>query len=150
MTVPNTASSLEDNLATGRRESQRARLHLAATLVTTTRDIPVTLRNLSRAGAMVEGHGLPAAGRLVTLKRGAIDVMAEIVWSRDGRCGLDFDETLSHDEIVAQTRCPPEIGPPGTIGGIPASGYRPTGLEGDRLSADEWHRAKAIATRHQR
>src|SRR3546814_8540796 len=68
----------EDELTTGRRETQRARVHLSAMLVATTREYAVTLRNISCTGAMVEGDDLPPNGRTVALRRGDIDELADV------------------------------------------------------------------------
>ena len=130
------------NVTIGRRETQRARVQLAATLSATTRDYPVALRNLSCTGAMVEGEALPATGRTVALKRGGIDELADVVWVRGSQCGLHFLDPIAHDRVLAIAACAPEA----KIS-APASLYTPPALPNERLSAEDWARAKLRASR---
>jgi hypothetical protein len=123
----------------GRRRASRARLQVSATLQSIARDTRVIVRNLSCTGAMVEGDDLPRAGRSVLFKRGGIEEMAAVVWSEDGRCGLEFFEPIAHDEVVRQSRSLPE-----RPEARPAPYYwRESRDEG--LSVEEWHNAKAWA-----
>lgn len=125
----------------GRRRASRARLQVSATLQSIARDARVTVRNLSCTGAMVEGEDLPRAGRTVLFKRDGIEEMATIIWSEGGRCGLEFFEPISHDEVVRQSRSIPE-----RPEAKPAPYYWRAGRE-EGLSVEEWHNAKALALR---
>jgi hypothetical protein len=123
----------------GRRAAARARLHAVATLQSISRDVRVIVRNLSCTGAMVEGPDLPPTGRTVLFKRDGIEEMATIVWTEDGRCGLEFFDPISHDEVVRQSRSLPE-----RLETSPTPYYWRAGRD-EGLSADEWHMAKALA-----
>lgn len=123
----------------GRRAAARARLQASATLQSIARDTRVMVRNLSCTGAMVEGDDLPRAGRTVLFKRDGIEEMATIVWSEGGRCGLEFFEPISHDEVVRQSRSLPE-----RPEAKPAPYYWRAGRE-EGLSVEEWCNAKAWA-----
>jgi hypothetical protein len=128
----------------GRRAAPRARLHAVATLQSVARDMRVLVRNLSCTGAMVEGEDLPPLGRTVLFKRGPIEEMATIVWLENGRCGLEFFDPVSHDEVVRQSRSLPE-----------RQEERPTpyywrAQREEGLSVEEWNTAKnwALKARH--
>lgn len=86
----------------------RIRLHLLATLATTTRTQSVVLRNISAGGAMIETQDVPAVGSTVQLKRGALDILATIVWAERNRCGMEFVEPIDADRVVEQWNSPPE------------------------------------------
>jgi hypothetical protein len=129
----------------GRRASQRARLQLAATVEGTTRRYDVLLRNLSSTGAMVEGGELPPAGRTVALTRDGLDAFGTVVWSDEERCGIHFDEPIDTEQVIWLARSAPEA--------MEARGFRcyqRAGTAGDRLSAEDWAQAKALAERHKR
>lgn len=79
----------------------RRRVLLAGAASSTTGSYPVTLRNLSATGAMAEGEKLPEAGRDVMLQAGPLDLFCRVVWSRDGRCGLAFEEPIPQAVVVA-------------------------------------------------
>lgn len=136
---------LDSGTIVGRRESQRARLHLTALLEGTTRAYRVLLRNLSSTGAMVEGSDLPPVGRMVALKRHGLDAFGTIVWAREGCCGLHFDEPLATDEVISLARSAPEA-----KAADPMRFYQRPGTDGDRLSPEEWAWAKAYASRQRR
>lgn len=76
------------------------------------------------------------------LKRGAIDAMGQVVWSADGRCGLEFFEPLSYDEVVRQAREAPERPESRAV-----PYYWRMARKEEGLSAEEWHSAKALALR---
>jgi hypothetical protein len=84
------------------RRADRVRLLLTARLVTTTDEFPVMLRDISLTGAMVEGSRLPAMGVDLLLKRGALEIFAQVVWV-GGRCaGLEFETPLGVREFATQ------------------------------------------------
>ena len=82
------------------------RVLLRATLITTTRELPVKLRSLSPTSAALEGFDLPRAGTDVILKRGTLDVFATVDRSEGRRCTLRFETALSDEEVRAGIRQP--------------------------------------------
>lgn len=84
------------------RAEPRHRVLLSAKLVTTTSEHPVKIRNLSATGAMLEGEKLPAAGTDIIIRRGALEFFAAVAWAEDGRCGVQFDQPLSDDDLWMQ------------------------------------------------
>ena len=125
----------------GRRASQRARLHLNASLVTTAQDFPVVLRNLSATGAMVQIDGPLPAGRTVALKRQGLDELAVVIWSRNGFCGLEFLDPISIETVLEQAAGPIEL-PPARL-----PGYQLAGGNEVRLSPTDWQTVKESVRR---
>jgi hypothetical protein len=128
---------IEGEEANEQRRSPRSRVLLSARLVTTTDSFSVKLRDLSARGARAEGDRLPPLGTDVIVERGALNAFATIVWSKDGRCGLAFDEPLSDGDLWSAL---------GSVRPAPASDprqFRRPGLkEAARLTADEVERAR--------
>ena len=119
------------------------RVLLLATLITTTRELPVKLRSLSATGAAIEGFNLPAAGTDVILKRGGLDAFATVVHAEGRRCMLRFETVLDEAEIRAQIRYPRPSPEPVSVD--PTDHRRP-GFHGgaftdeDRRTVSEWAR----------
>jgi hypothetical protein len=90
------------------RRSVRFRVILSAKLMTTTSEHNVTLRDISATGALAEGAQVPPSGKDVMLKRGALDVLARVVWSDGVRCGLEFDEPISEADLLMHMNTQPE------------------------------------------
>jgi PilZ domain len=88
----------------GRRAAGRARIVLPASVETVHGRIRIALLNLSRTGAMVEAPGLPGVGNDVILKCGDIDALGIVVWSGNGRCGIEFDEQIDEHEVIRLRR----------------------------------------------
>lgn len=114
-----------------RRDSDRHRTLLCATLATTTNEYPIKLRDLSAAGALIEGDRIPSPGTDILIKRGTLEVMATVIWVKDHRAGLKFDDALSAGKVWAQINPPP----PSATQPDPAV-YRP-GFKGDQVRAEE-------------
>ena len=98
--------AIVDDAATDARRGPRFRVLLVARLLTTSGERTVKLRDISANGAMVEGDRLPAPGTDVMLRRGALELIATIVWTQDGRAGLEFDEPLTEAELWMQVNAP--------------------------------------------
>lgn len=81
------------------RVHTRHRVLLSAKLVTTTTEQLVKIRNLSATGAMLEGEKLPRVGSDVVIRRGSAELFAAVAWAEDGRCGVEFDQPLSEDDL---------------------------------------------------
>ncbi len=86
----------------GGRDNLRFRVLFSATLVTSTDQYAVTVRDLSTTGAGIEGARLPSAGADVLLRRRSTDFFARVSWSAGGHAGIEFDEPISAAELIAQ------------------------------------------------
>ena len=60
---------------------------------------PVSLRNLSQGGALVEAEAGFLLETAVTFRRLCVAQPARIVWHRAGRFGLVFDEPLASEDV---------------------------------------------------
>jgi hypothetical protein len=74
---------------------------LNAELVTTTDEQAVKVRDLSVGGARLEAQRPIARGRDLILRRGTIELFAQIRWLSGNECGIEFDDALSEAEMFA-------------------------------------------------
>jgi hypothetical protein len=72
----------------------RTNLFIAAVLEADGASLPVTVRNLSDYGALVEGPALPALGTAVRLLRGSLHAAGTVAWSSGRRCGLRLTDPV--------------------------------------------------------
>lgn len=85
----------------GRRREPRAYILLPAAVEGLGGRNSVRLLDVSRTGVRIEADNLPAAGKDIILKCGAIDTLGTVVWTTSGRCGIQFDEPLRGQDLVA-------------------------------------------------
>lgn len=83
------------------RTAPRTNMFIGAVLQGADFSAPVRIRNLSVAGALVEGAALPEVSTLVRLVRGGLAVPAQVVWSDEGRCGLRLLSTVLVSDWLA-------------------------------------------------
>ena len=62
---------------------------------------PVTIRNMSLAGALLSAAAVPEEGQDVSLVRGSLTVQARVVWAVAGRCGIRFSSVISIPDWLA-------------------------------------------------
>jgi hypothetical protein len=86
----------------GKRQAKRARVLLAAKLLTSEGEIDARLRDLSRKGALVECYVAPPAGIEVIFIRGATSVPARVAWAVGNRVGLEFAYMIDENEVLVQ------------------------------------------------
>jgi hypothetical protein len=79
----------------------RKNVMLAATVVVGTMSIPVRIRNLTDAGAMIDSEWCPRVGTAITLRRLDKSVAATVIWNHGGHCGLSFDRPILVDDWIA-------------------------------------------------
>lgn len=84
----------------------RKNLMLAAAIEAGSLSVPVRIRNLSEAGAMIDGPTLPEPGSTLLLTRLDLSVGATVIWSGEGRCGLRLNGEIAVDDWVAGVRRP--------------------------------------------
>ena len=65
---------------------------------------PVSVRNLSPTGAMVDGRQLPLEGQSVVLHRDEHRVPAQVVWAAGNRCGLSFGVQVKVDHLIKRPK----------------------------------------------
>ena len=85
----------------GRRAEPRAYIQLPASVEALDGRNSVSLLDVSRTGARLEAADLPAVGKDVVLRCGAIDTFGTVVWNISGRCGVHFDEPIGGQDLMA-------------------------------------------------
>lgn len=85
----------------GRRGEPRAYILLPASVEALNGRNEVSLLDVSRNGARLEGSDLPEAGKDLILRCGVIDTLGTVVWTCSGRCGVQFDEPISVPDLIA-------------------------------------------------
>ena len=91
---------------TQNRRSRRANLWMAARLEHDGGAVPVTLRNLSADGALVEGdHGLQPGAQVVFCRQD-LKAAGRIAWVADRRAGIAFAMSLDPETVLRQIPAP--------------------------------------------
>jgi hypothetical protein len=83
------------------RSEQRKSVFVAATLHHGGSSAPVTLRNISRFGAMAESRCPPEAGAEVSLVRGCLASKGRVIWSNERRFAIRFELPIGVEDWVA-------------------------------------------------
>jgi hypothetical protein len=89
---------------TGKRQAKRARVLLAAKLLTSEGELDARLRDLSRKGALVECNVAPPVGTELVFSRAATSVPARVAWTAGNRIGLEFAYMIDESEVLVQLR----------------------------------------------
>lgn len=101
MVVANALYPIYDALASGSRRSQgRARLGLAARLITFSGISNCTLVDLSYTGACIQAAAEPRVGSMIVVENRVRELFGTVRWARSGFAGFEFDEPLSLTEAV--------------------------------------------------
>jgi hypothetical protein len=72
---------------------------LLAVVSTVEYDRRVGLVNVSRTGVQLTSPDLPREGEEVIFRADAVESCGRVVWSRNGQCGIAFEEPISADEV---------------------------------------------------
>jgi hypothetical protein len=91
---------MDDSSPCQNRRSRRSKVLLAATLENVTTSLPVTLRNLSAEGVLVEGDDLPSEGVEVVFRRKDLCASGEVVWVNGRHAGIAFRERLQPEQVL--------------------------------------------------
>lgn len=84
----------------GRRRAERATIRLAAAMHTVGASRTVSIIDVSRTGARLKTQLGLAPGQEIWLKISPVDIFGRIRWSKDGICGVLFDEPLKDDDVT--------------------------------------------------
>lgn len=109
----------------GRRSEPRAYLLLPASAEAMSGRLRVTVLDVSRTGARLEGENLPNVGKDVILRCGSLDTFGTVAWTSSGRCGLQFDEPIAPSDLV-------------TLRGLYAATKDSPFTPEEREAADDW------------
>ena len=94
--------SHQNAVGADRRRVQRWSINAAARLRMTGGHRDGRLSDLSQTGARFEGSNLPIIGAYGFLAWSDEEQYCQVVWSRPGSCGLQFDRPISF-EIIRRT-----------------------------------------------
>jgi hypothetical protein len=81
-------------------------VYLKASLEVDGIPVPVTLRNLSAEGALVEGECLPPEGATTRFQREKLRVKARVAWVHDRLAGIAFDRDLKREDVLRHVPTP--------------------------------------------
>ena len=91
---------MDEGSTSQKRRSRRATLWMAASVERGGNAVPVTLRNLSADGALVDGdHGL-SPGVEIVFRKNDLAVAARVAWVDGGRAGLAFFVSLDPETVL--------------------------------------------------
>jgi hypothetical protein len=88
------------------RRSRRSPVFLKANIDVDGAPVPVTLRNLSEEGALVEGARLPSDGSPTTFERNDMRIKGQVVWVAGRLAGIRFNQPMPTDELLRQVPKP--------------------------------------------
>ena len=96
-----------DHSAADPRRSPRAKVFLAATLECADGILPVTLRDLSEHGALVESEGGLSRDCEVWFCRNELRVHGHVAWVHAKQAGIAFSRPLKADVVLRHINRPP-------------------------------------------
>ena len=120
---------------TQNRRSRRSPVFLKASVEVDGASVPVTLRNLSEEGALVEGACLPEIGAATLFERNELRIRGHVVWAAGRLAGIRFDRPMPRDELLRQVPRPKQRFEP--VFRRPGLACRPL-TETDRRMLEKW------------
>jgi hypothetical protein len=81
---------------------------LSAVMMTAAAEVQVVIRDISENGAMIATPVCPPVGSYVTLRRGEVCVVGQVVWQDERKLGLQFRERIDEGSLFVV------VGRPGT------------------------------------
>ena len=96
-----TLGRMTEIFAGNRRTEPRYSVLLTGQAISAIGSGPVIIRDLSLSGAQIEGGPLPPLGRLLILKKGALEASGRIAWREGNRAGLSFEQPLAAESLFA-------------------------------------------------
>ena len=94
------SSRMDESSISQNRRSRRSNLWMAASLEHAGGMTPVTLRNLSAEGALVEGDHRLVPGAEIVFHKNDLDVAGRIAWVDGRRAGIAFAMSLDPDIVL--------------------------------------------------
>jgi hypothetical protein len=126
---------VDQSEVTQNRRSRRSPVFLKASIEVDGSPVPVTLRNLSEEGALVEGVHLPDVGAATTFERNEFRINGRVVWLAGRLGGIKFDQPMHRDELLRQVPQPKQRFEP--VFRRPGLACRPLS-ESDRKMLETW------------
>lgn len=85
---------------TQNRRTSRSNVLLAAAIEAAGSSSPVTMRNLSSEGALIEADDLPIEGTCVLFRKNELAVPGYVAWVKGRRAGIAFDHNLDPETVL--------------------------------------------------
>jgi hypothetical protein len=127
------------------RRSDRLKVILVAKLNHDDIEARVRILDLSRHGALISGHSLPAVGSPITLECGTQAVSGSVAWRNRDQAGLSFNKQVSRQGFARKTQITTEL----LIKDTRAIDFRRPGFRGNQLTAEERAFMAQLASGHQ-
>jgi hypothetical protein len=83
-----------------RRESRRWRVMLAASMMTGAAEVAVIIRDISSTGALISTPVGPPVGSYVTLRRGEVCVVGQVVRRGGDKIALHFRDVIDEASLL--------------------------------------------------
>ena len=83
-----------------RRESRRSRVMLSAVMMSGATEVPVVIRDISSTGALISAPVAPPVGSYVTLRRGVVCVLGQVVRRGGDKIALHFRERIDEASFL--------------------------------------------------
>jgi hypothetical protein len=84
----------------GRREYRRSRVMLSAVMMTGAAEVPVVIRDISSTGALLSTPVAPPECSYVTLRRGEVCVVGQVVRRDGNKVALHFREHVDEASLL--------------------------------------------------
>ncbi len=126
---------MDQTEVTQNRRSRRSPVFLKASIEVDGSPVPVTLRNLSEEGALVEAANLPSVDAATTFERNGFRIKGHVVWLAGRLAGIRFDQPMHRDELLRQVPQPKQRFEP--VFRRPGLSCRPLS-ESDRKMLETW------------
>lgn len=97
---------MDQSIVTQNRRSKRSNVLMSASVECGGSPIPVTLRNLSSEGALVEGKSLPEVGAVVLFRKNELALPGRVVWHSGAKAGIAFASELAREEVLRHVPTP--------------------------------------------
>lgn len=83
-----------------KREEKRSRVFLSAQVDTAAGSMDVRIRDISKAGALLESEATPKSGETIQVSCGRTTLPARVAWVERGWFGVEFETPLLMTRLV--------------------------------------------------
>lgn len=115
------------------RRSDRLKVMLAATLRHDAGEVRVRIVDLSRHGALIRGHFLPAIESFVTLQCGLRAVSGYVAWQSGNQAGLNFNCEVNYQGFISKAGTTRDL----VVKDMRNVDFRRPGFRGSQLTPEE-------------
>jgi hypothetical protein len=88
------------------RRGPRSNMQMTASMELSGSSVPVTVRNLSAQGALIEADRLPVEGTELVFRKDELSARGQIIWVNGRHAGISFVEPLCPDAVLRHMPMP--------------------------------------------